>query len=82
MAFSSYFAHDKYCQIYSKAQEMNPSNPEIHLRIGLLMVLQARFKNTITQDKCIKLLEIADSKLNNERSKAVLALAKGDLKEL
>lgn len=82
IAFSSYFSRDDYCRIYSKAQEINPSDPEIDLRVGLLVALQARLKNVKTQDKCIKLLEIVDSKLNNERSKAVLALAKGELKEL
>ncbi len=82
MMFSSYFSPDNYCRIYSKAQEINPSNPEIDLRIGLLMALQARSKNVKIQDECIKLLEITNRKLNNERSKAVLALAKGDLKEL
>ena len=82
MAYSSYYGYDQYCRIYSKARKMNPSNPEIDLRIGLLMALQARIKNVKIQDKYIKLLEIADSKLNNERSKAVLALAKGELIEL
>ena len=82
MAFSSYFSQERYLRIYSKSQEINPSNPEIDLRIGLLVALQARLRNSKTEDNCIKLLEIADSKLNNERSKAVLALAKGDLKEL
>lgn len=82
MAFSSYFSTDKYCLIYSRAQEINPSNPEINLRIGLVLALQARFRNVKTQDKCIKLLEITDRKLDTERSKAVLALAKGELKEL
>ncbi|MGB8225387.1 MAG: FkbM family methyltransferase, partial [Sedimentisphaerales bacterium] len=82
IAFSSYFSRDNYYRIYAKAQEINLSNPEINLRIGLLMALEARLKNVKIQELCIKLLEIADSKLNNERSKAVLALAKGDLKEL
>ena len=81
-AFSSYFSQDNYYRIYAKAQEINPSNPEIDLRIGLLIALQARLRNLKTEDNCIKLLEIVDSKLNNERSKAVLALAKGELKEL
>ena len=82
MAFSSYFSYDNYCRIYCKAKEINPSNPEIDLRVGLLIALQARLKNEKTQDKCIKLLEISDRKLNTERSKAALALAKGELKEL
>ena len=82
MAFSSCFSHDNYSLIYSKAKEINPSNPEIDLRVGLLMALQARLKNVKIQDECVKLLEITDSKLNNERSKAALAIAKGDLKEL
>jgi FkbM family methyltransferase len=46
------------------------------------MALQARLENVRISDKCIKFLEITDGKLNNERSKAVLAIAKGDLKEL
>ena len=78
----SYFAHDSYRHIYSKARKIDPSNPDIDLRIGLLMALQARLKNVKTQDESIKFLEIADSKLDNERSKVALALAKGDLKEL
>jgi len=82
MSFSSYFSYDNYCLIYSKAQEISPSNPDIDLRVGLLIALQARLKNEKIQDNCIKLLEVTDSKLNNERSKAVLALAKGELKEL
>jgi FkbM family methyltransferase len=82
VAFSSCLSHDNYYRIYVKSQEMNPSNPEIDLRIGLLMAFQARLKNEKIQDNCIKLLEITDRKLNNERSKAVLALAKGDLNEL
>ncbi|MHC4075680.1 MAG: FkbM family methyltransferase [Planctomycetota bacterium] len=82
MAFSSYFSQHNYFNIYAKAQEINPSNPEIDIRLGLLIALQARLRNVKIQDECIKLLEITDSKLNNERSKAVLAIAKGDLKEL
>ena len=82
MGFSSYFSPDNYCRIYCKAKEINHSNHEIDLRLGLLLALQARLKNEKIQDKCIKLLEVTDSKLNNERSKAVLALAKGELKEL
>jgi FkbM family methyltransferase len=82
MAFSSYFSQEHYLRIYSKSQEINPSNPEIDLRIGLLIALQARLRNLKPEDNCIKLLEIVDSKLNSERSKAALALAKGELKEL
>jgi len=81
-AFSSYFSPDEYIKIYSKAKEINPSDTEVDLRICLLLTLQARLRNLKTEDNCIKLLEITDSKLNNERSKAVLALAKGELKEL
>jgi len=81
-AFSSYFSHESYFRIYAKSQEINPSDPEIDLRIGLLIALQARLRNSKTEDNCIKLLEIVNSKLNSERSKAILALAKGELKEL
>ena len=82
MAFSSAFAYDNYYMLYHKAREIKPSNPEIDLRLGLLLNLQAKLKNVKVPDNCVKLLEIADSKLNNERSKAALAIAKGDLKEL
>ena len=82
MAFSSFFSQNDYYMIYAKAQELNPSDTEIDLRIGLLIALQARLRNEKIQDDCIKLLEIADGKLNNERSKAALALAKDELKEL
>jgi len=82
MSYSSYFDCDNYLKLYTKAQELNHSNTEIDLRVGLLLALQTRLKNEKFQDKCIKLLEITDSKLNNERSKAALALAKGELKEL
>ncbi|MHC4069364.1 MAG: FkbM family methyltransferase [Planctomycetota bacterium] len=82
MAFSSYFSRHNYYRIYAKAQEIRPSDTEIDLKIGLLIALEAKLRNAKTQDECIKLLENVDSKMNNERSKAVLALAKGDLKEL
>ncbi|MHC4114908.1 MAG: FkbM family methyltransferase [Planctomycetota bacterium] len=82
MSFSSYFSRHNYYRIYAKAQEIRPSDTEIDLRIGLLLTLEARLRNAKTQDECIKLLENVDSKMNNERSKAVLALAKGELKEL
>ena len=82
ISYSSYFAQQAYWKLYCKIKKFCPSNPEIDLRLGLLAALQARLKNEKIQDQCITLLEITDSKLNNERSKAILALAKGDLKEL
>jgi FkbM family methyltransferase len=82
IAYSSYFSRNKYYRIYAKAKEVNPSNLEIDLKIGLLLALQARNDNSKLQDECIKYIEIAARKLNDERSKAVLAFVKGGLKEL
>ena len=82
IAYSSYFAQETYWKLYCKIKKFCPLNIEIDLRLGLLAALRAKLKNEQIPDQCIKLLELIDRKLNNERSNTVLALAKGDLKQL
>jgi len=79
---SSYFLPESYGLLYCKAKKINPSNPEIDFKVGLLLALQAKRSNEKLPDKYIKVLEITNRVLNNERSNAALALAKGDIKEL
>jgi len=81
-AYSSYFAQETYWKLYCKIKKFCPLNIEVDFRLGLLLALRTKLKNEQIRDQCIKLLEAIDRKLNNERSNAVLALAKGELKQL
>ena len=82
LCFSSYYNIPAYKEMFQKRKELEPSNPEAYLRLGLLLALESRTKGTAVPAESLKALRHANKIMQNERSAAALALVQGGIHEL
>jgi FkbM family methyltransferase len=82
IGYSSYYNTSAYRQMFQNWVELESFNPEPHLRLGLLLALEARRKAKPVPAASMEELRQGDSMMQNERSAAALALAQRKLAEL
>ncbi len=82
MSFTSYLSVSSYKQLYSKWKELEPSNSEPYLRLGILLALEAKRDGTDAPNESLELLHHANQIMQDERSAAALALAQDKLDQL
>ena len=82
ISYSSYFNPEMYRQLFTAWKNLEPSNPEPYLRLGLLLALEAQQAGTTVPSSSLEALRHADKIMRDERSAAALALAQCKLTEL
>ncbi|MFA5238954.1 MAG: FkbM family methyltransferase [Phycisphaerae bacterium] len=82
LCFSSYYNIPAYKEMFSKWKELEPSNPEAYLKLGLLLALESRAKGKAAPADSLKALRHANKIMQDERSAAALALVQGGINEL